>query len=117
MSADELRQAAETLRERAEKATTGPWHGKGDQIRATAEDALVEDSILVAYATGHDHRLGFKKTGAAPDVDYAATMHPGVGLLVAGWLDDAADWEGATGTVNHDMRAHEIARLINSGAS
>jgi hypothetical protein len=43
---------------------------------------------------------------------YIATMHPGVGLLLADWLDDAAAWEKTPNTVNHDMRAHDIARAI-----
>ena len=38
----------------------------------TAADALIPDNILVAYYTGHDHRLGLKTTGHAADVEFVA---------------------------------------------
>lgn len=55
-----------TLRALAARATPGPWTSDGDKIRATAADALLPDNILVAYYTGHDHRLGLKTTGHPP---------------------------------------------------
>ena len=58
-----------TLRALEARATPGPWTPDGDKIRATAADALLPDNILVAYYTGHDHRLGLKTTGHAADVD------------------------------------------------
>lgn len=93
MSVETLRRAAALMRERAEAATPSPWRAVGDQLRATAADALIEDNILVAYATGHDHRLGIKKSGAAPDAEHAASWHPDVALAVADWLDLTADFE------------------------
>lgn len=68
MNADQLA----AIRRRLDAATPGPWRGVGDQVRATAADALIEDDILVAYYTGHDHRLGLKTTGVAADVDLIA---------------------------------------------
>jgi hypothetical protein len=62
-----------TLRALEARATPGPWTPDGDKIRATAADALIPDNILVAYYTGHQHRLGLKTTGhAADDVEFMA---------------------------------------------
>ena len=61
-----------TLRALEARATPGPWTPDGDKIRATAADALLPDNILVAYYTGHDHRLGLKTTGHAADVEFIA---------------------------------------------
>lgn len=61
-----------TLRALEARATPGPWTPDGDKIRATAADALLPDNILVAYYTGHDHRLGLKTTGPAADVEFIA---------------------------------------------
>ncbi|GGO85335.1 hypothetical protein GCM10011584_05070 [Nocardioides phosphati] len=61
-----------TLRALEERATPGPWTPAGDKIHATAADALIPDNILVAYYTGHDHRLGLKTTGHAADVEFMA---------------------------------------------
>ena len=71
MSAGSIRTATALMRRRAKNATPGPWRAKGDK----------------AYATGRDHRLGFKKTGAAPDIDHLASWHPDVALAVADLLD------------------------------
>ena len=60
------------LRALAARATPGPWTPDGDKIRATAADALLPDTIVVAYYTGHDHRLGLKTTGHAADVEFIA---------------------------------------------
>ncbi|CAM3583798.1 hypothetical protein NOMA109596_01405 [Nocardioides marinus] len=61
-----------TLRALEARATPGAWTPDGDKIRATAADALLPDNILVAYYTGHDHRLGLKTTGHAADVEFIA---------------------------------------------
>ena len=63
-------------------STPGPWRGVGDQVRATAADALIEDNILVAYYTGHDHRLGLKTTGVAADVDLIAHAPTDIAALL-----------------------------------
>lgn len=81
MNADEVA----AIRRRLNAATPGPWHGVGDKVRATAAGALIEDNILVAYYTGHDHRLGLKTTGVAADIDLIANAPADLAAL----LDDA----------------------------
>ena len=71
-----------SIRRRLDAATPGPWRGVGDQVRATAADALIEDNILVAYYTGHDHRLGLKTTGVAADVDLIAHAPTDIAALL-----------------------------------
>lgn len=70
------------VRRRLEAATPGPWNGVGDKVRATAADALIEDNILVAYYTGHDHRLGLKTSGMAADVDLISHAPSDLAALV-----------------------------------
>lgn len=80
MSAVEtLREAAKVLRERAEAATPEPWEvvGGGEYVQGPG--------ILVAPDDG-----GVTTT----DADLIATMHPGVALALADWLDKAADGDG-----------------------
>src|SRR3546814_14018010 len=67
---------AASLRALEERATPGPWTPDGDKICATAADALIPDNILVAYYTGHDHRLGLKTTSPAADVEFLAPARP-----------------------------------------
>lgn len=65
-AAEEIRRAAETLRERAEAVAFGtedPWYGDPDTVSLGAP---------------------------AVDAAYIATLHPGVGLAVADWLDHQA---------------------------
>lgn len=71
------------VRSRLEAATPGPWHGVGDKVRATSADALIEDNILVAYYTGHDHRLGLETSGMAADVELIANAPSDLAELVA----------------------------------
>ena len=81
MTADRLRQAARVLRERAEAATPGPW-------LTHDEDG---DPYIAPPATGAllitAHPLEVARANAA----YIATMHPGVGLALADWLEAQAD--------------------------
>jgi hypothetical protein len=124
MSAAELRQAAETLRERAEAANT-------DEARRPYSDPSIAPVSPEEWGAlvGGDYLGG--EIG-----DYCATMHPGVGLALADWLDKAgADWF-AFGDEDHHRPEHEpcdycdddpygphlrsaltIARLINGGAA
>jgi hypothetical protein len=78
MNADELA----AIRRRLDAATPGPWRGAGDKVRATAAAALIEDNILVAYSTGHDHRLGLKTTGVAADIDLIANAPADLAALL-----------------------------------
>lgn len=83
MSADELRQAAATLRERAEKAADGPWtfqtYGNGHPPLVIGSDR--GGDIAVAETLDKPH---------LSDARYIATVHPGVGLALADWLDAEA---------------------------
>jgi hypothetical protein len=91
MSADLLREAATTLRERAEAATPGPWSHYPDTFRTdipvhrlgsnAAQDAGGVGDVGLTPA---EHPHGFA------DAAYIATVHPGVGLALADWLDDVA---------------------------
>jgi hypothetical protein len=112
VSADELRKAAETLRERAGNASTGDgptlsheWFSDLTYMSKRYEVVSVNEGSIIA--SNLDRRTA----------EIIATMHPGVGLALADWLDDAAAWEGVPRAVNHDIRAHDIARLINGGAA
>ena len=84
MSADRLREAAKTLRQRAEAATPGPWIAeyskKSGHCVIDAESRNALDSVVRA--------THFRDVG---DATYIATMHPLVGLALADWLDAVAD--------------------------
>lgn len=129
MSAAELRQASETLRERAEDANPGPWIAGGNAVRIRNGMAL---------ALTHDTRWDDSDADQKrKDARYIATMHPGVGLALADWLDAmAAVWDGdgkyAFGSTEQRAlaamdaepdptslggRAFALARLINGGAA
>jgi hypothetical protein len=97
MSAELLRQAATILRERAEDANPGPWSADRNAVR-TGRDAL---ALTYDIHFGNDHDQTRK------DAAYIATMHPGVGLALADWLD--AEFAHDFGPGEH---AIELARLI-----
>ena len=133
MSADLLRRAATVLRERAEDATPGEWISFGRSIGVTVKGCTCAGPIP-GYPQ-HESWCGTDGPivdGTEPDIAYIATMHPGVGLVLAKWLDDlAAGWpwdedgEGCVwddGTPLHldesvDSYGVTIARLIVGGAS
>ena len=109
MTADRLRQAARVLRERAEAATPGPW-------LTHDEDG---DPYIAPPATGAllitAHPLEVARANAA----YIATMHPGVGLALADWLEAEGkvyytpDGVGSADPVTR--AAHRLADLILGG--
>lgn len=89
-----IRRAARDLRTRAEAATEGPWQAVaarwlGETYSAVlAGDGMPEDPSTWLMATGSNEEA--RKANA----DYAASVHPLVGLAVASWLDDAAQaWD------------------------
>ena len=113
MSADKLRQAAKVLRERAEKATPGPW-GVANEIDGVRAG---QPTVVVATRPGDRYARRVVSVGqtrphlrpSAPNVAYIATMHPGVGLALAKWLDDlAAGWQWDEGEPVYDPGGHEI---------
>ena len=123
MSAELLRQAATILRERAEAATPGPWEANmhspdmggrhGWDLRGPRNLGPLGAVVSARMLSGNAH--------------YIATMHPGVGLALAKWLDDVAagwpwddDGEGGIWDDGMPMRLDEsqdshalaLARLI-----
>ena len=117
MSAAELRQAAETLRERAKAASPGPWrtfehHGRDMTDEGWSEIGAQNDGHTVAIT----YPTGFENDYPEPDAAYIATMHSGVGLALADWLDQCAD-RLDKGHHTGSRHSHRIARLINGGAS
>ena len=117
MTAQTLRDAAKVLRERAEKATPGPWYW---EAKSTEEWPSGDQSLLtrhrkdggdfdpaVLYGWGYD-ASGIDAEQA--DRDYIATMHPGVGIALADWLDSEFEHEfGPT------EQAINVARAILGG--
>jgi hypothetical protein len=85
MSAETLRKAASLMRERAEKATPGPWVydlAYGERFYSVGLD----ESVLVAPLA---HRIARRW-----DAVHIACMDPAVALAVADWLDITANrWE------------------------
>lgn len=79
-AAEELREAARLLRERAEKATPGPWASLdgGDRLVAWKPDGDGDFDYVIDEPIGN-----------ADNADYIALMHPGVGLALADFLDVA----------------------------
>lgn len=71
-----LRRAAARLREVAGAATEGPWEAMGDLVWPDGGEAEGDP----VCGTNHD-----------PDATYIATMHPGMGLALADYLDLGAE--------------------------
>ncbi len=105
-----LREAAKVLRERAEAAPPGPW---GTQAGTSGLPADGPTTYTLTAPTG-DIATGEYDRHDGCALDYAATMHPGVGLALADLLDGLADdepWD-----FRHD-EALAIANLVLGGAS
>lgn len=137
-TAEELRAAAEKLRQLAADATAGPWHQHDTHLDLGGHTATVltdrEDinqTELVAWVPTWSHQPWDTARNAWNNAVYMAAMHPGVGAALAELLDHAAlacdatevaarqvfaddaagrgRWiEGQT-----DTRALAVARLIN----
>ncbi len=108
MTAELLRKAAATLRMRADIATDGPWRvsaegSEGSRI-APASGTKREQARFIANINGRIQ----PQDGS--NAAYIAMMHPGVGLALADWLEDAALRRQYTPTPPD--RALAIARLI-----
>ena len=127
MSAQELRTAAETLRAQAKSAPGGEWYAALARVPGDPEGDWIVDSPdrLIAGNIGIE-----SDPAAEPRARYIATMHPGVGLALARWLDDVAaawpwdhepvlDYDGDVIKLEESMDSHalKIARLINGGAA
>ncbi len=104
-----------TLRALETRATPGPWTPDGHKIRATAADALLPDTTVVAYYTGHDHRLDLKTTGHAADVEFIAAARDALPDRLDRIRDLHAKWgdqspEDADGYVD---RWETLGRLLD----
>ena len=87
MSAVEtLREAAKVLRERAGAATPGPWEAAQDHLTHSV-GADVRSVPSGGYAAADC--CGYQGASTNEDAAYIATMHPGVALALADWLDKA----------------------------
>lgn len=108
MSAQRLRDAAKVLRERAEAATPGPWRAmEYDNYPGDEGVALLGSASTV---TG-SHMIGYFHVGEQAQMEadgaIAATMHPGVALVLADWLDVAGADHFAFGDPVHHAADHE----------
>ncbi|MEV8353166.1 hypothetical protein ACFVTT_34140 [Streptomyces niveus] len=121
--ADELRTAAQTLRERAASATPGPWRREDDQ-RRLERFVSSENGTL-------DINFGYLGNNNQADAEYVALMDPGVGAALADWLDTVTQYAElyanltltSTGAppdeASYDQgtrHALAVARQINGGA-
>jgi hypothetical protein len=121
MSAAELRQAAETLRTRAEDATPGRWQAVGRSVR------IHNQSVGLCY---REQGGAIDKDQCQKDARYIASVDPEVGDALADLLDAIAKRTDevcdATPTVAFGERVCEqslsgynealaVARLVNSG--
>lgn len=128
--ADELRTAAATLRALATTASTGRageptvrWaftetssdfgkgHGSG-MLRATdALDAEADPRLGKPLIHGSSGTRGRAPSLAVQHGEYIAAMDPTLGLLLADWLDSAAQDAEQIGPDHHALA---VARQINS---
>ena len=125
MSADRLRQAARVLRERAEAASEGEWRPFRSGLKGVDAAWIVDSGPTFIASTQIDSERG------KADATYIATVHPGVGLALADWLDaigaywalveesgeparDADGWE-VSFDETLDSHALRIADLILGG--
>lgn len=125
--ADELRTAATTLRDLAAEATPGPWRDHDTHLGRYGHTATVlsgqgNDTDLRAWLPSMSHDSWDKTRNVWNDAAYIATMHPGVGALLAKLLEVEADVVAARtahdGTEDYaaDYGTNyllDIARLIN----
>ena len=115
MTADRLREAARVLREDATAAThgaPGPWRTWITSDRKwTIVDSNSHGTLAPARCVDDDVAT------------YIATMHPGVGLALADWLDTAANnaerngWMAGYTEAMRGTSAVRIADLILGGAA
>lgn len=94
--ADELRAAAETLRDLAKAATPGPWRQHDTHLGQYGHTATVlsgegNDTDLRAWLPTMSQESWDETRNVWADGAYIAVAHPGVGSALADWLDVAAE--------------------------
>lgn len=117
MSADRLREAARVLRERAQAATSGPWEAS----TSTNPTYVAQVGHLAERDPSYIAACGPASVGGDHAASYIATVHPGVGLALADWLDTAANnaerngWMAGYTEAMRGTSAVRIADLILGG--
>lgn len=115
-----LRLAAALLRKTASEATPGPWefncydsgHSEYEMNCAVIDSEYGDAIVRMDYLGSRRYNEKYAQDDGVSDTYYIATMNPEVGLALAQWLDDAADWMGSPSTSNYDVQALIIASLI-----
>lgn len=118
--AGELREAARLMRERAGKATPGPWAWEptGDKDSSWAVGLVQDEQSEQALAGRLDHGQGIVIDGVCESIDgrladaeHIASWHPGVALAIADWLDvEGAILERRMSTESVEVPALRVAR-------
>jgi len=89
----ELRDAARLMRERAQAATSGPWETPpecpGEITYGYRREGSSHIATWIATIDVSDEDISEAELGA--NAEHIASMHPGVALAVADWLDRFAD--------------------------
>lgn len=125
--AEELRTAAEKLRNTADMATPGPWSyggltvGLGIRKLAPGEYTLkARLAELVDEDDREDYRVRVDIGGADSDGEWMAMMSPALARPLSAWLDDtASDIDSQHGRIKTSTKQYalDIARAINGGAA
>lgn len=130
--AEELRAAAEKLREAAEIATGGPWEIRpGNNVSSNVAASSINGGGWMVIDGGGwseevDGKLKTVVYGAALNADAAwiALAHPGLAAPLAVWLEDGAKhYERYAESHGRDIAERvvyhgiAVARVINGGAS
>lgn len=100
--ADELKAAAELLRETAGHATPGPWRSHDTWLDRGGHTATVltdrpdlNATELVAWLPTMSSTPWDETRNAWRNAGWMALAHPGIGAALADWLDtEAATWAG-----------------------
>lgn len=127
---EEVRAAAQKLRHLATEATPAPWSQRWDHQELQVHGPGQKPPYSVAewtyaVATVEPQATEQRAECDTADADWIATMHPGVGALLAQLLDNAAttaeglhsifaDSDSPAEFVHPDTLA--VARAINAGA-
>ena len=107
--ADTLRAAAARIREHAAAASPGPWMIRTGQPWL-ADRVVFGQSMCMPGRIAQVCNVDYGQNHG-PDAAWIALMHPGVGELIADWLESAArTWEFVTYS-NRDA-ALAVARAV-----
>lgn len=117
--ADELKAAAAKIRAVAASATESPWEIWQDLNHQGFITIGDQAGVLTAELPEADDCNPVAHVYTGGDADYIAAMHPGVGLLLADWLDQEAKRitcaSSTAGQVIVGRRALAVARAILGG--